>query len=280
MDKVGMDIIKFQNKEFPVIVNTNKVSSKGLSRFHEAIEIKSVISGNLTVMIDTKTVCVGKDEVVFINSYEIHSNVIVNDEKATYNIAVIDLDFLSGDTDVDLRHIFMEKGLRFNNLIKNPRAVSVINEIYNEMTQQKPLYKTMVKSLVQQLFTILQREEISQNNISCEDNKVKFYKLVEPAVQALRDKYMEHFAVEDLAKMCKMSKYYFCRTFKKVMGITPISYQVGCRMKVADILLKDGKLSVAEVSNAVGFEDEAYFSRCYKKHRGYSPKNARAILSK
>lgn len=64
--------------------------------------------------------------------------------------------------------------------------------------------------------------------------------------------------------------------FKKVKGITGFSPNELIKMKRlnrAAELLKQGELTISEVSYKVGFEDPFYFSKCFKAHFGCTPKN-------
>lgn len=283
VQNVGKDVISFNEADFPIIVNESRRAGNEKSFFHEEIEIKYVTSGSVTTMIDTEMVSAEKGDIIFFNPYEVHSNVVLEGQEGTYHLLVIGLDFFAspGLSDVDLRSIFMQKKIKFNNLIKNKRAAAVVKAIVLEMTECKKHYKAAVKALLQELFILLQREEVSkERGITSDDERVYMYSSIEPAVQAIRDNYSKKISGDELAQLCGMSRYHFCRTFKKIMGMTAVQYQTQCRLKIADILLKNGDKTVSEVAHETGFEDEAYFSRCYKKNRGMSPKSARAILSK
>ncbi len=283
VQNIGKDVILFKEADFPVIVNESRRAGNEKSFFHEEIEIKYVVSGKVTTMIDTETVSAETGDIIFFNPYEVHSNVVLGGQEGTYHLLVIGLDFFSahGLSDIDLRTIFMQKKIKFNNLIKNKRAAAVIKAIVLEMTQKKKYYKSAVRALLQELFILLQREEISEiKGITADDEMVHMYSSVEPAVQEIRDNYMKKISGDELASLCGMSRYHFCRTFKKIMGMTAVQYQTQCRLKIADILLKNGDKTVSEIAHETGFEDEAYFSRCYKKNKGMPPKSARAILSK
>lgn len=283
IQNVGKDTISFEIPDFPITVNKERRAGNEKSFFHEEIEIKYVVSGTVTTMIDTEMVSAEKGDIIFFNPYEVHSNIVLGDQKGVYHILVIGLDFFSspGLSDIDLRRLFMNKRTRFNNLIKNKRAAAIIKAIVLEMTEQKEFYKSAVKALLQELFVLLQREEISkEEGKTSEDELVHMYRSIEPAVQAIRDNYNKKISGDELAELCNMSRYHFCRSFKKIMGITAVQYQTNCRLKIADIFLKSGEKTISEIARETGFEDEAYFSRCYKKNKGMSPKTARAILSK
>lgn len=112
------------------------------------------------------------------------------------------------------------------------------------------------------------------------DKNIRYYELIYPAIRKIRNDYAKKITVDELASLCNISKYHFCRIFKKVTTLSAVNYQTEYRLQVADILLKNTDKSITEIAILCGFEDACYFSRCYKKHTGVSPKQNRAILSK
>ena len=53
--------------------------------------------------------------------------------------------------------------------------------------------------------------------------------------------------------------------------MTVVTAIIKVRMEKACELLKMGKKSVAQVAEMVGYEDESYFGRVFKKHTGLTP---------
>ena len=76
----------------------------------------------------------------------------------------------------------------------------------------------------------------------------------------------------DIAKACSVSISTLQRTFKYAYGKTVSEYKNDMRMAKAKKLLLSGMYSVEEAAVMLGFCDSAYFSRCFKKHTGLSPK--------
>lgn len=76
----------------------------------------------------------------------------------------------------------------------------------------------------------------------------------------------------ELAKMCMTSVSTFQRTFKRIYGKTFSEYKNELRILKAKELLPEGEYNMEEIAEMLGFCDGAYFSRCFKKHTGYSPK--------
>lgn len=100
--------------------------------------------------------------------------------------------------------------------------------------------------------------------------------VVKKAVSYINKNYTQHFSNEKYAEMCQISKSYFIRQFKEITGQTPVQYRSSLIVFKAKTLLQDTFMSVAEISESLGFEDSLYFSRLFKKHTGYSPTQYRA----
>lgn len=68
-----------------------------------------------------------------------------------------------------------------------------------------------------------------------------------------------------------MSASWFIRSFKEFTGHTPMQYILALRVVNAQNLLENTDYTVAEISRIVGYEDQMYFSRLFKKQNGVSP---------
>ena len=80
-----------------------------------------------------------------------------------------------------------------------------------------------------------------------------------------------------IADEVHVSEDYLTRVFKKELGLSPWDYLNRYRVWLAGTLLRNTGMSVNEVAEATGFQDQAYFCRVFKKIRGYSPSRLRSI---
>jgi AraC-like DNA-binding protein len=83
-------------------------------------------------------------------------------------------------------------------------------------------------------------------------------------------------AVADLAHEMGMSERTLHRRFRLTVGTTPIAYLVQARVRRAaeELTRENGEnLRIGDVANACGFEDSNYFSRCFRKVMGRSPRD-------
>jgi AraC family transcriptional regulator, activator of mtrCDE len=80
-----------------------------------------------------------------------------------------------------------------------------------------------------------------------------------------------------LAQCAGMARTAFAQRFAGVMGDTPMNYLAGWRMQQADGMLRDRRLSVAEVAERFGYSTEAAFRRAFKRLRGVGPGEVRRV---
>jgi AraC-like DNA-binding protein len=80
-------------------------------------------------------------------------------------------------------------------------------------------------------------------------------------------------SINTLSAICNLNPVYFGAYFKKKVGITVKEYINKIRTNKAEELLISGEYSVSEAAYSCGYEDIFYFSKVYKKFKGFSPSN-------
>jgi AraC-like DNA-binding protein len=79
------------------------------------------------------------------------------------------------------------------------------------------------------------------------------------------------WTAEELAREVFLSRSAFAERFTALLGMPPITYLTRWRMQVAADLLRDGRMSIAEVAARVGYESELAFARAFKRELSVSP---------
>lgn len=95
------------------------------------------------------------------------------------------------------------------------------------------------------------------------------------ALEAMQENWPSPPGLEAVARRCNLSVSTFQRRWRETMGITPARYALGLRLQEACRLLLETGGSIAEVARACGFEDEFYFSRCFRRQFGVPPRSYR-----
>ncbi len=98
---------------------------------------------------------------------------------------------------------------------------------------------------------------------------------VREALNYIEQNFHNDISVEDIADNCGLNRSYFGKIFKESTGRTPQEFLLNYRMTKAAELLKLTKLSVGDISNAVGYDNPLHFSRAFKNVFGISPREWR-----
>ena len=87
----------------------------------------------------------------------------------------------------------------------------------------------------------------------------------------LHENFHRTFPLDEPARRVGMSSRNFIRRFKQATGDSPLSYLQKLRIAAAKRMLEVDHRSVQEVSDAVGYQDVAFFRALFQRHTGASP---------
>lgn len=115
--------------------------------------------------------------------------------------------------------------------------------------------------------------------ISCPEDLSDTAQSREARIEVIR-KYMvdhlsERITIEELAKMFLTNTTSLKSTFKDTYGVTISSYMKEKRMEKAAALLKDTKLSIAEIAASVGYDNQSRFTTAFKDYFNILPSEYR-----
>jgi AraC-like DNA-binding protein/CheY-like chemotaxis protein len=91
------------------------------------------------------------------------------------------------------------------------------------------------------------------------------------AILYVENNILQPLNLEKIAGEACMSKFHFCRIFKKYVGVSPIQYAINMRLKKSMTLLSRRDLSISAVAVQSGFSDLSEFNKQFKKFYGSSP---------
>lgn len=199
----------------------------------------------------------------------IHSNT------ATINIEV-NADYLNEQFDLTEKSPVLQSLLQntqpllFEQIIY-PSLQEITNEILTESTNKTyELFFLRIKAeeLICKLLIELEKR-----------NEQHLYPLNTLDVQTIykiKERILEHLnippVIYELSVYANMSPTKLKRLFRQIFGDSIFSYYQSARMKQAARLLKEGKLSVADVGYQLGFTNLSHFAKVFKEHTGMKPK--------
>jgi two-component system response regulator YesN len=89
--------------------------------------------------------------------------------------------------------------------------------------------------------------------------------------QFLETNYKEEANLQEVANLFSLSKEHISRKFKQELKVTLSDYIVSVRIKHAKALLSNPHLKICQIAEMVGYQDEKYFSKVFKKWEGVTP---------
>jgi len=87
----------------------------------------------------------------------------------------------------------------------------------------------------------------------------------------LHQNFHRPFPLEAPARRAGMSLRNFVRRFKQATGDSPLTYLQKLRIAAAKRLLESSHRTMQEISDAVGYQDVAFFRSLFQRHTGESP---------
>ncbi len=142
--------------------------------------------------------------------------------------------------------------------IKNLRKTSLS---LKDNIPDKDYVDTLITPLIRMLELAYNKSNCSITNVSCIDKVIKY----------VNRHYAENLTLSRICATFSCSRSSISHNFKKITGKGFSEYLNSVRLESAKSLLLHTKLSITEISYAVGFNDSNYFSCIFKSHTGMSP---------
>ena len=97
-------------------------------------------------------------------------------------------------------------------------------------------------------------------------------KLIAQAKRFFENNITKKITLKMLSDHVYVSEVHLCRVFKAEYNESPINYFIGLKITHAKSIFMDSPLvSIKDVATLLGFSDQYYFSKVFKKHTGISP---------
>ena len=78
-------------------------------------------------------------------------------------------------------------------------------------------------------------------------------------------------SVADMAQTVGLSESWFANVFKQTTGKTPLQWQLGKRIDLAQKLLVESELTIADIAAQLGFSDQAHLTKAFRQVVGGTP---------
>ncbi len=107
-------------------------------------------------------------------------------------------------------------------------------------------------------------------------NPTKSNDTIKKAISYISKNYSKPLFLEDVAQYVHLNPAYLSSIFKQYSGSAFRDYLNMVRIEESKRLLANTDYSIIDIAIAVGFEDQSYFSKVFKKYTGLTPKQYRS----
>ena len=88
-------------------------------------------------------------------------------------------------------------------------------------------------------------------------------------------RFKENITLDQLAAAAHLNKFYLSHSFQREYGVSPIRYLMLRRIQESRFLLSETDHSLSHIAQVLGFSSPSYFSQCFRRIEGVSPKEYR-----
>lgn len=88
----------------------------------------------------------------------------------------------------------------------------------------------------------------------------------------MREHLKENLTLSQIAREAGLSESYLNAIFKERVQSAPMDYYINLKMEQACCLLACSDLRIYQIAQSLGYDNQYYFSRAFKKVLGMSPK--------
>jgi len=135
------------------------------------------------------------------------------------------------------------------------------SEIYEKLSISKDS-DTFFEDFWQKIECIINFERDNDSSIE----------VIESIASYIKANFTEPLNLNSIANKFNISPAHLTRTFKRYKGDTPLHYIINLRIEEAKKLIKSKpELDLKDISEIVGYDDQHYFSKTFKKVTGVSP---------
>lgn len=259
-------------------VKSDRRYNMNVQHYHDGYEVYFQMSGERYLFSDDICHILKKGDLVILTPFVLHymeSREIKNYERYVINFKPSHFEFMLSNEQI--KALFDGFGNTVIHLDDDmfDRVRTCFEQIYLLSSCPRGMYGDIRKRLA---YAEIVKLMMNLRSIALSAGKVDsgiVQKEIITAIHYINSRYSEPIDLDETARMVHMSKYYFCRLFHKVTGVTFLTYLYNVRLSKAHRLLTETDLSLAEIAQKTGFTSVAHMSGAFKKAYEISPRNFR-----
>lgn len=273
-----------QNIDFPCVpfcVEQTKVVQSDFPHIHDFQQMTVILHGQGELSVNGVSQRIHSGNAYVIGSYIPHYL------KNTQGLELVNILFRTEDLlrfsgslkkQIGFQSLFMlpanAEGGSFGHILTlnyqdHEQIIQLVHTILAEVKTREPGNEVLVQACFMILVTMFSRLYGSTPLYVPKENELS------RITSFIRQNYSHPICMSDIAHSAMISERKARELFTKEFHCSPMQYLMSVRLKHASYLLRFSDLSVSEIAQQVGFEDNNYFSRCFRQNMNMTPSEYR-----
>lgn len=241
--------------------------------WHAEMELLHVISGRFFLTIDEESFSLAAGDTVYIAPGRLHGG---KPEQCVYACIVFDAHQLLKTnafcrpliTDVESRRVDILP--RFPAMDQELRPT--LEQLFEAVRQRQDGWALTTVGCLFAFFGGAFRLGAYRLNAAPPDRESRNVLKLKTVFELMESRLDNPPTLRELSASIGMSPKYFCRFFKLATHQTPMEYLGYYRIEQACLEMATTDKNVTEIALDLGYSELNYFIRCFKKHKGVTPK--------
>lgn len=223
-----------------------------------------VTEGKVIYYIDNKRLELGKGEVCYI-PYHL-DRFWTSHPHETHKKYTVLFSWETRSSEMEIPLFFAERDAVFR---FKPRNGAYFEQrlafLFMQWLGQRSFYEELSCNVLSELLILISQEKTERSASSAKE------RIVRKVQEHILYNFRRNITIDELTEIAEVTPSYITALFKEVVGVTPIQYLHQIRINTACNLLNNTQMTVREVSEYLGYCDQSYFNRMFKKWMGTAP---------
>ena len=282
-DAEGRELVQHGSALFPIACYAEDLKSYSVAwHWHEEFEYILAVNGPLTVDVSKERLTLQTGQGVFLNSGVFHAVEQAETGDALLHSGVFHPRLVGGMDTIfwqKLVHPLLQPGApAFFRLDAacgwQAEVLQHLQEAWAQVAQEPFDYENAARYHLAAALHLL--------GLQCTGGRAKVSQQEQIAAQRMKqmlrfveEHYAEELTVERIAACVALSESACLRSFRQLLGVTPIQYVKQFRVEKAAQLLRTTRLKTGEIGAECGFADGSYFIKTFRELKHCTPKEYR-----
>ncbi len=250
--------------------------------WHHYVEVIYAQHDGVIYEVNGEEICMKGGDILFIWPGELHSIVYMPEPEYTLMLQ-FDAQILTNYIDFrKIAYLFYR-----TRLLKEEKETTLVRSLQEKMmailkSSNEEIFMTEIKVCIKIYEFIISLGEGCQTANDSETehsstHRIKVERQLFSVCNYLTAHCTENIALEEAASIAGFSKYHFSKLFREYTGLGFTEFMLRERLRIAEALLREQKLTITEVSLEAGFNSISTFNRVFQQFKKVSPTKFRQM---